>query len=780
MDQFEKDITLYLDYCFHTTAEKATLNQLYSAVSAAALKQLMPRWDQGKDAPKRVCYFSAEFLTGRLIYSNLQNQGLLEKCKSYLAVHSIDISVFEDIEDNALGNGGLGRLAACFLDSAATHGIALDGYGIRYRYGLFRQSIENGFQKEEPDDWQRFGDPWSVRKEIDSVVVRFGDQAVLAVPYDMPIIGWGGETANTLRLWQSEPLQGFDFKAFNDQDYGLAMQDRDMAESISAVLYPNDNTPAGKKLRLKQQYFFVSASLQSILKRFIAAKGTDFTKFPEAFPIQLNDTHPVVAIPEFLRLLMSEHGLEFEPAFDIIRKTFAYTNHTVMTEALEKWDIELFRETLPHVFPYVEQINDALFRELSAMGADDETKCSCAILDGTVIHMARLAVYSSHSVNGVAKLHTEILKNDVFSRWYQLYPQKFNNKTNGITQRRWLKLCNPQLSGLITEKIGDGWIRDLGQLSKLKEKEPDLADLERFMAVKTEKKRELSAYVQKREGVGLDPGMIFDVQIKRLHEYKRQLLNALSILDTYFGIKDGRIQDFYPTAYIFGAKAAPGYHRAKGIIKLICEIGRKINNDPETSRLMQVLFVQNYDVSYAEKLIPAADISQQISPAGTEASGTGNMKLMLSGAVTMGTMDGANIEIVEQAGLENNYIFGATLEEIRHIEGAYNPKMLYDENPRIRRVVDALTDGNLDDGGTGMFADLYNCLLYPSYNRADNYFVLYDFPGYCETRQRANHDYRDRFAFARKGWINMASAGKFSSDRTIKEYAGEIWGFRNL
>ena len=771
MRSFAEQTDLYLEYQFNTTRQNATTQQLYNAMSMAAVKRL--DWQRNAQK-KRACYFSAEFLIGRMIFSNLMNMGLLDEANDYLRQIGSDIGMFEDIEDNALGNGGLGRLAACFLDSAATHSIPLDGYGIRYRYGLFKQSIERGFQKEQPDDWQQCGDPWSIRREDESVTIKFADQSVKAVPYDMPVIGWGG-CVNTLRLWQAEAEASLDFEKFNEQEYGDAFEEANLAEAISAVLYPNDDTADGKKLRLKQQYFFSSASLQSILRDFESVHGRDFERLGDFYAVQLNDTHPVIAIPELIRLLTENYELAPEKAIEIARRVFAYTNHTVMAEAMERWDVALFAATLPDVYACVVMLNNMLRRELSSRGIPAEKRGEFMLIAGGQIHMARMAVYASHSTNGVAKIHTEILKNDVLKDWYGLYPERFNNKTNGITQRRWLRLCNPELSGLITEKIGDGWVTNLDNLKGLEQFANDGYVIDRFQQIKHEKKRQLAGFVKRNEGFELNPDFIFDIQIKRLHEYKRQLLNALAILDLYYGIKEGSIHDFHPTAFIFGAKAAPGYYRAKAIIKMINELAKLVNNDPATRNLIQVLFVQNYNVSYAERLIPAADVSEQISTAGTEASGTGNMKLMLNGAVTLGTLDGANVEIVEQAGRHNNYIFGAELEEIKRIKADYDPRNLYRDNHRVHRAVDALVNGTLRDNDTGMFAALYHSLLNPTYNNADHYFVLHDFISYCDTRLQLNRDYKNRWDFSRKCLMNIANAGTFSSDRTIRQYADEIW-----
>ena len=776
MSQFQEMIERCLRETGAPSAQEATAKQLYHSVSRAAMAELMARWKKTENQ-KRACYLSAEFLTGRLIYSNLMNLGLLEETTRYLEQNGISPAIFEQIEDDALGNGGLGRLAACFLDSAATQNIPLDGYGIRYRYGLFQQRFEDGFQKEYPDDWTRFGDPWSIRREEESVLVRFADQTVRAVPYDMPVIGYGGTCINTLRLWQSEPVDGFDLSQFNSQNYTEASEKRTLAEAISAVLYPNDDTREGKRLRLKQQYFFASASIQSILRDYRRAHGDDFSQLPQSFAIQLNDTHPVIAIPELLRILCGEYMVPFDEAFALARDTFAYTNHTIMAEALEKWDIPLFLSVAPEVYPYVVMLQNKLRLDLAARGISGEDQKIYFLSDGRQIHMARLAIYASHSTNGVAKIHTEILKNTALPEWYHLYPERFNNKTNGITQRRWLALCNRELSGFITDRLGSGWITDLDQLKGLEKYADDPHSLRQLLEIKQEKKRQLAAYVQAHDAFNLHTDFLFDIQIKRLHEYKRQLLNAFSILDLYFGLKEGRIQDFYPTVFLFGAKAAPGYYRAKGIIKFINEAAKLINYDSDVNRMMQVLFVQDYNVSYAEKLIPAADISEQISTAGTEASGTSNMKFMLNGAVTLGTLDGANIEIVDRAGRENNYIFGATVEELDAQRDSYDPVKLYEGIPRIRRVVDTLVDGTFSDGSTGMFRELYDALLKgASWHQPDHYFLLQDFLPYCGARLRANRDYaQDREAFARKCLINIANAGPFSSDRTIRQYSTDIW-----
>lgn len=776
MSNFKTDVDTILELEYGKTIKDASTVELYNGVSKTAMKTLGR--EGGLDAKgKKVCYLSAEFLIGRLIYSNLLNLGLLNQFFELMSENKLDIRAFEDIEDAALGNGGLGRLAACFLDSGATVGITLNGYGLRYKYGLFKQYFEDGFQKETADDWQKAGDPWSIRKEDEKIQINFRGESVYAVPYDTPVIGYGGKKINTLRLWQAEPLESFNFELFNDQKYDKAVKAKNDAETITCVLYPNDDTDAGKKLRLKQQYFFSSASLQDIIRKYKKEHGTDFSDFSREYAVQLNDTHPVVAIPELVRIFMEDEKMTFAKASRIAKETFAYTNHTVMAEALEKWDIKLFKAVIPNVYKYVVMIHKALIKDLKEFGIETEKdQKQYLIIDGNLIHMARLAIYASHSTNGVAKIHTEILKNDVLREWYKLYPERFNNKTNGITQRRWLALANMELAGFITDKIGNSWVTDLDKLKELEKFKDEPAVIKQYDDIKKIKKLQLAEYIEKKEGIAIDPEFIYDIQVKRLHEYKRQLLNAFSILDIYFGLKDGRIKEFNPTVFIFGAKAAPGYFRAKGIIKFINEIAKMIENDKEVKEKLQVVFVSNYNVSYAEKLTPAADFSEQISTAGTEASGTGNMKFMLNGAVTLGTYDGANVEIVEQAGEENNYIFGARVEDIEKIKKSYDPKKIYKKNPRVKKVVDALIDGTFDDGGTGMFKELYDSLLIgASWHKADHYYLLEDFIPYCDAKLKGNKEYSDTYGFRRKCFINTANAGKFSSDRTIRDYAKDIW-----
>ena len=767
------------DYC--KTIEELSVPELHEVLGKAIMGEIADRWTKAKNVHannRRAYYFSAEFLLGRMMYNSLFCLGILDDVKDMLANKGIDINSFEDIDDAALGNGGLGRLAACFLDSAATQDVPLDGYGIRYKYGLFKQSIVDGYQVETADDWQKFGDPWCIRRNDDTVLVKFADQTVKAVPYDMAVIGYGTENINTLRLWEAEAVENFDFLKFNNFDYVGSVQAKNDAEDITKVLYPNDNQHKGKVLRLKQQYFFCSASLQDIIKRYKSKYGNDYSSFSAHAAIQLNDTHPVVSIPELIRLLMND-GLSFDQSFEIAQKTFAYTNHTVMAEALEKWNIDLMKSVIPEVYAIIEKIADRLIIDLS--GKTDISNMK--IIDGGVVHMARLAVYASSYTNGVAWIHTEILKNDVLNDWYKIYPERFQNKTNGITQRRWLGLCNPELSALLTEKLGsNAYLKDLSLLKDLENK-IDSDTIKKFNEIKYMKKKELADYIEKHEGVKLDPNFIFDIQVKRLHEYKRQLLNAFSIVDIYFKLKEGKLPNWQPTAFIFGAKAAPGYARAKAIIKYINEIARVVNNDPDVNDKIKVVFVQNYNVSYAEKIVTAADFSEQISTAGTEASGTGNMKFMLNGAVTLGTYDGANVEIAQKAGEENEYIFGARVEKIDELKAknSYNAKSVYDSSNEIKKVIDTLVNGTFKDGGKygdgeGSFKELYHSLVYGAHWHApDHYFLLLDLPSYVDTKIKANADYADREAFGKKCLMNVANAGYFSSDRTILQYAEELW-----
>ncbi len=754
--------------------------ELHDAISTAVMSKISDNWKNSRDSRiknRTAFYFSAEFLVGRSIYNNLVSLGIYDEIENELNDFGVSLKSLEEIEDAALGNGGLGRLAACFLDSAATLNVPLDGYGIRYKYGLFKQDIVNGFQTETADDWTKWGDPWSVRIENDAVTVDFKDMSVKAVPYDMPIIGYGTDNIGTLRLWQSEALAPFDFDLFNSQKYDKSVALKNRAEDISRVLYPNDDNNAGKKLRLKQQYFFSSASLQDIIRKYKSIHGKDFSKFADYVTIQLNDTHPVISIPELIRLLTVNENVKFENAVEICRNVFNYTNHTIMQEALEKWDLKLIRDTIPQVLDIIKNLDKMLRKELNKANVDNETAETMYIIQDKRVHMAYLAIFCSKYINGVARIHTEILKTAVLKNWYELYPEKFQNKTNGITQRRWLLLCNKELSELITELLGNSdWVTNLDKLKKLEKYADDENVLNRFIEIKETKKKQLVEYIKVHDGVEIDENSIFDIQIKRLHEYKRQFLNALAILELYFEIKEGTLKDFVPTTFIFGAKSAPGYARAKGIIKLINEIAKLIENDKEVSKYIKVVFVKNYNVSYAEKLVAAAEVSEQISTAGTEASGTGNMKLMLNGAVTLGTFDGANIEIVEEAGEENNYIFGARVEDIEDLKETYSSKELYENDEKIQRVLDAMVDGTLKDGRTKIFKELYDSILKgASWHKPDHYYLLLDFNDYVETKKKVNADYKNKKEFYKKCWLNMCNAGKFSSDRTIKEYAKDIW-----
>ena len=768
-------------------AKDASIHEMHNVVAQVAISEITDRWNEANKnfyKSRHAYYLSAEFLMGRAVQNNLICIGIFDEVKDALNEIGFDINQFEEIEDMALGNGGLGRLAACFLDSAATCDIPLNGYGIRYKFGLFKQAIENGFQKEYADNWTAFGDEWSLRRFEDSVKVKFDDMEVVAVPYDMPIIGYGTENIGTLRLWQSEAVNEFDFELFNNCEYDEAIKEKTEAENISAGLYPNDNTEAGKVLRYRQQYFFTSASIQDLLNKYKAEYGNDFSKLIELNSIQLNDTHPVVAIPEFIRIMTTENNVSFDEAFKMAKEIFNYTNHTVMAEALEKWNVELVEKYTPEVFSVIGEINKTLIKELKELKVKKKDIAKYEIISDGQVHMARMATYIGKYVNGVAEIHSEILKKDTLKEWYELYPDKFQNKTNGITQRRWLASCNPELTELLTRLVGDdSFLKDLDKLKNIERYADDDGVIKEYIEIKKKKKRQLIEYIEKHEGIRLEEHFIFDIQIKRLHEYKRQFMNALSILDIYYRLKAGEIKDFTPTAFIFGAKAAPGYARAKAIIKLINEISNLVNNDPETNDRLKVVFVQNYNVSYAEKLIPGANVSEQISTAGTEASGTGNMKFMLNGAVTLGTYDGANIEIVREAGEENNYIFGAREEEILAIKEGYDPKEIYENDEHIKKVIDSLVDGTFDDGmedeeGTieGSFFELYNSLLEgTSWHKPDHYFILQDFNRYFEARMKLNKDFKDEMSFARKCFINTANAGFFSSDRTIREYAKDIW-----
>lgn len=774
---------------FGSDLKTATPVQLHESISSVVMCEISDKITKSKKVhlnTRRACYFSMEFLVGRAVYNNLMCLGIKDEVEEILAEKGRSLDELEEIEDAALGNGGLGRLAACFLDSAAAHNLPLDGYGIRYKYGLFKQKIENGFQREYADDWQKFGDPWSKRCDSDSVLVEYADETVRAVPYDMPIVGYGTDNMGNLRLWQAEAVEEFDFSAFNEGNFSDAVKSKTSAENISKVLYPNDNFEEGKILRLKQEYFFSSASITDILKKHIK-NFKSLETLGQKVTIQLNDTHPVISIPELIRQLVDIHGFSFDKAFEIAHKVFNYTNHTVMQEALEKWNASMVEKILPRVYDFILMINEKFIGDMYALKKDKKQIRDMAIIGDGMVRMANMAVYVSSYTNGVAAIHTDILKTDTLNDWYEIYPERFQNKTNGITQRRWLALCNPELSALITRLLGNNdWIKNLDELKALEKYADDENILKEFIEIKNKKKADLAKFIKAHDGVEINSDSIFDIQIKRLHEYKRQLLNALSILYIYFGIKDRSIKDFTPTTFIFGAKSAPGYRRAKAIIKFIGEIGKLVEQDDDTKDLIKVVFVQNYNVSYAEKLVAAADISEQISTAGTEASGTGNMKFMLNGTVTLGTFDGANVEIVEEAGEENNYVFGARVEELEEIMPKYDPREIMFKDEKIMRVLNKLIDGSFDDGGVpsneeGSFKELYKALTEgASWHTADHYYLIGDLNSYVETKLRANREYNDHFAFAKKCWLNMCNAGKFSSDRTIKDYAQNIWKIKAI
>ena len=759
-----------LKYTYDVTLQEATPQELHEALGEAVMMAISDNWNNSKHTrmgSRKAYYISAEYLIGRLVYSNMYNLGILDEMKQLFAERGVDLAVLEDIEDDALGNGGLGRLAACFLDSAVSCNLPLSGYGLRYKFGLFKQRFDaNGSQVENADDWTKFGDPWSYRRYNHTVKVKFPEHTVLAVPYDVPVIGYGTDNIGTLRLWQCEAEEELDFNAFNDQDYLRALNAKNKAEDITRVLYPNDSTWEGKRLRLKQQYVLSSASLQDMLRTYKIAHGNDLSRFGEFYAVQLNDTHPAMSIPELIRLLMLE-GMSFDEAFKVAQKTFSYTNHTVLGEALEKWPLNLMRSVVPEIADIICKIDHKMRTEIP-MDFKERRSKKLFIIDEDIVHMANLSIYVGSYVNGVAEIHSQILKDDCFKEWYHVFPQRFQNKTNGITPRRWIGLCNPELTAMIREKVGGDFVKDLELISGLKEHIND-ETVKQFNAIKRTKKEQLCNVIAAKEGVMLNPDFMFDIQVKRLHMYKRQLMNIVSVVDIYFRLKEGRLPDFRPTAFIFGAKAAPGYIDAKAVIRYINRVANMINNDPAVADKMKVVFVQNYNCSYAEHIIPAADISEQISPAGLEASGTGNMKLMLNGAITLGTLDGANVEIAQEAGAENEYIFGHTVEQINAVKGSYNPRKIYDENPDLRRALNTLVDGTVktDDG----LQNLFNQLV----NGSDQYYLLLDYASYVEAKLQANRDYADCLAFGRKCLINIASAAKFSSDRTIRQYAEEIW-----
>lgn len=778
-ENFINTFKLALRLSFGKNLEEASDLEKYTALSETIMEFIADKWKETGEVYKdkrQAYYFSAEFLVGRSLYNNLVNLLLEEDVREILETLNMDLDEIADQEeDAALGNGGLGRLAACFMESAATLNLPLTGYGVRYREGLLKQSIVNGFQVESGDSWTKNGDPWSIRKYSESHIVEFKDMKVRAVPYDMPIIGYEGKSINTLRLWQSEALLDFDFEKFNNFKYDEALVGKNRAEDITRVLYPNDDQRSGKVLRLRQQYFFCSASIKDIIKKHLE-KYESLDNIDDLVRIQLNDTHPVIGISEFVRILVDDYSYDFLQALEKTQRIFSYTNHTILQEAMEKWEESIVEDTNPRNLEIIMAIDEVLLEKLKDKNATEEEIQIMRIYKDGHINMANLGIFLSHTVNGVAKLHTDILKADVLKEWYKYYPEKFQNKTNGITPRRWLLMSNPELSALITRLLGSkDWVKDLSQLKKLEEFIDDDKVLEELMEIKFQKKKQLADYIYKHEGIKVDPASIFDIQIKRIHEYKRQLMNIFQVIYLYQRLKENPNLDILPRTFIFGGKSAPGYFRAKAIIKLINEVARVINNDLEIKGKIKVIFVENYRVSYGEKLFPAADISEQISTAGKEASGTGNMKFMLNATPTIGTYDGANIEIVEEAGFENNFIFGARVEELREIESTYQPMEIYLNDYQIKQVVDTLLNGTFVDNDSYMFLDIYNGLFKEDWSRPDSYFILKDLRPYIEAQGEVDRAYRDQRSWAQKCLMNLANAGKFSSDRTIKDYAENIW-----
>ena len=803
-EEFQKKVKNNVKRLYRKNIEEATEQQRFQAVSYAVKDEIIDRWfatqeQYKKDDPKIVYYMSMEFLMGRALGNNLINMTCYNDVRDALDEMGINLNAIEDEEpDAALGNGGLGRLAACFLDSLASLGYAAYGCGIRYRYGMFKQKIENGYQVETPDNWLKEGNPFEFRRDEYAKEVRFGGnirvekdeqtgrynyiqenyESVLAIPYDMPIVGYNNNVVNTLRIWDAKAITEFHLDKFDRGEYEKAIEQENLAKTIVEVLYPNDNHYAGKELRLKQQYFFISASLQELIAKY-KRDHDDIKKLYEKVTIQMNDTHPTVSVAELMRLLMDEEGLEWDEAWEVTTKTCAYTNHTIMAEALEKWPIDLFKRLLPRVYQIVEEIDRRFVAEIRAKYPGNEEKVrKMAILYDGQVKMAHLAIAASYSVNGVAALHTEILKKQELKDFYEMMPLKFNNKTNGITQRRFLLHGNPLLADWVTEHIGDGWITDLSQMAKLKPLAEDEKARKEFMDIKYQNKVRLADYILKHNGVEVDPNSIFDVQVKRLHEYKRQFLNILHVMYLYNQLKDNPGMSFYPRTFIFGAKAAAGYRRAKQTIKLINSVADVINNDASINGKIKVVFIEDYRVSNAEWIFAAADVSEQISTASKEASGTGNMKFMLNGAPTLGTMDGANVEIVEEVGIENAFIFGLSSDEVIHYEnnGGYNPVDIYLNDWDIKRVVDQLVDGTYANGDRELYRDLYNSLLNTySSDRADTYFILKDFRSYAEAQRKVEEAYRDQDRWSKMALLQTASCGKFTSDRTIQQYVDEIW-----
>ena len=802
-EEFKKSVKENVKFLYRKTLEEATQEQIFQAVSYTVKDVIIDNWLKSQKAyekqdPKIVYYMSMEFLMGRALGNNLINLGAYGEVKEALEELGLDINCIEDQEpDPALGNGGLGRLAACFLDSLATLNYCAYGCGIRYRYGMFKQEIRDGYQVEAPDNWLKNGYPFELRRPEYAKEVHFGGyvrvewdpvknenkfihegyQAVKAVPYDMPITGYNNDVVNTLRIWDAEPIVDFNLDSFDKGDYHNAVEQENLARTIVEVLYPNDNHMAGKELRLKQQYFFVSASLQAAIAKYKKTHD-DITKLHEKVVFQMNDTHPTVAVAELMRILIDEEGLGWDQAWDITTKCCAYTNHTIMSEALEKWPIELFSRLLPRVYQIIEEINRRFILEIQQKypGNFEKIKKMAIIYDGQV-KMAHLAIVAGYSVNGVARLHTEILKNQELKDFYEMMPEKFNNKTNGITQRRFLAHGNPLLADWVTDKIGPDWITDLSQLSQLKVYADDEKALQEFMTIKFKNKERLAKYILEHNGVEVDPHSIFDIQVKRLHEYKRQLLNILHVIYLYNQIKAHPEMDFYPRTFIFGAKASAAYARAKKIIKLINCVADVVNNDASINGKLKVVFIENYRVSNAEIIFAAADVSEQISTASKEASGTGNMKFMLNGAPTLGTMDGANVEIVQEVGEENAFIFGMSSDQIINYEnnGGYDPDFIYNTDPEIRQVLMQLINGTFSSD-TEMFRDIYNSLLDKrNMPRPDQYFILGDFRSYAEAQKRVEEAYKDEKRWAKMALLNTACSGKFTSDRTIQEYVDDIW-----
>ena len=802
---FKKEVEQNVKQLFRKTVDEVSQQELYQAVSYVVKDAIIDDWiatqkQYEKDDPKIVYYMSMEFLLGRALGNNLINMTAYKEVKEALEEMGLNLNELEDQEpDPALGNGGLGRLAACFLDSLASLGYAAYGCGIRYRYGMFKQKIKEGYQEEKPDNWLKNGNPFELRRPEYAKEVRFGGnirveyddktgdirfkqenyESVLAVPYDYPIVGYDNHIVNTLRIWDAEPIVDFQLDSFDRGDYHKAVEQQNLAKTIVEVLYPNDNHYAGKELRLKQQYFFVSASLQAALEKY-KKNHDDIHKLPEKMTIQMNDTHPTVAVAELMRLLLDEEGLGWDEAWEITTKTCAYTNHTIMAEALEKWPIDLFSRLLPRVYQIIQEIDRRFVAKIREMYPGNEEKVAkMQILRDGQVKMAHLAIVAGYSVNGVARLHTEILKKQELRDFYEMMPQKFNNKTNGITQRRFLMHGNPLLADWVTDKLGTkDWITDLSLMSGLKKWVDDEEALKEFMSIKYENKVRLAKYIKEHNGIEVDPRSIFDVQVKRLHEYKRQLLNILHVMYLYNEIKEHPEISFYPRTFIFGAKASAGYIRAKQIIKLINSVADVVNNDRSINGKLKVVFIEDYRVSNAEIIFAAADVSEQISTASKEASGTGNMKFMLNGAPTLGTMDGANVEIVEEVGAENAFIFGLSSDEVINYEnnGGYNPMDIYNSDADIRRVVNQLVDGTYSQGDKEMYRDLYNSLLtVQGGSKADTYFILKDFRSYADTQKKVEEAYRDKDRWAKMALLNTASCGKFSSDRTIQEYVDDIW-----